>query len=90
MTDRAVQWQRTDESWREIVALYAGLETVALWPPEGPLTVETAKGRGAAQMVGGQERERRDPDSSRRPLSVSVIECGSGAGDSCTHSRSAA
>jgi hypothetical protein len=43
--EHAVRWQGTDESWREIVDLHAGLETVALWPEGEPLTVETAKGR---------------------------------------------
>ncbi len=43
--DRAVRWQGTYEFWLEIVALQAGLETVALWPYGEPLTVETAKGR---------------------------------------------
>jgi hypothetical protein len=43
--ERVVRWQGTDESWREIVDLHDGLETVALWPPGQPLSVETAKGR---------------------------------------------
>ena len=43
--ERVVRWQGTDESWREIVDLHDGLETVALWPPRQPLSVETAKGR---------------------------------------------
>ena len=30
--DRPVHWQGTDQSWREIVDLHAGLETGALWP----------------------------------------------------------
>jgi hypothetical protein len=40
-----VQWRGTDDSWRELVKLYAGLESVALWAPNEPLTVETENGR---------------------------------------------
>jgi hypothetical protein len=43
--DRAVRWQGTEESWREIVDLHSGLETVALWPEGKSLTVVTDKGR---------------------------------------------
>ena len=45
-----VRWMATPESWDDIVALYAGLETVAFWQPDGSLDVETRHGRERAPI----------------------------------------
>lgn len=43
-----VRWMATPESWQDILALYAGLETVAFWQPDDTLDVETRRGRERA------------------------------------------
>ncbi|SEP26467.1 hypothetical protein SAMN02990966_04691 [Rhodospirillales bacterium URHD0017] len=45
-----VRWMATPESWKDIVALYAGLETVAFWQPDDTLDVETRRGRERAPV----------------------------------------
>ena len=45
-----VRWMATPESWQDIVALYAGLETVAFWQPDNTLDVETGRGRERAPV----------------------------------------
>ena len=62
--ERVVRWQGTDESWREIVDLHDGLETVALWPPGHPLSRRDRERTrtGASPIASSKRRERRDPD----------------------------
>lgn len=40
-----VRWLGTPDSWRDIVELYDGLETVAFWQTDDTLDVETKRGR---------------------------------------------